>query len=541
MPLDDYRILLDVPAQTANFGFESYAQALTELIVQSQPQFAIGLFGAWGSGKTTLMHAIRRRLSANPAIIVADFSAWRYEREPNLIVPLLDTISEALEAWQQTADPDGAQKAGNAASNVRRVIRSLIAGSSLSVGKEGVLQATLDGGKALEAYREPGKDPPDAGRSVYHLAFRKLAVAFDGFLDKAGRRVVVFVDDLDRCLPQGALEVMESIKLFFDLPGFIFVVGLDNEVVQACVELKYKEFDNDTRKGRVRGAEYIKKIFQVPFQLPPARVTDLDAFLASAVSDARMPQAQSSELLNVVRPHFDYLAGDGGLNPRDIKRYINAYTIARKVDPGLQQDALLAAQALSSRSDWERLNTALLAYGEAFIDAVKQATAPGGNPAAVGDLDDALEVLPASFRDYVSVGRPGVALLDQGAEIRRYILSAARGSVGQITLEAIKQLGIVRNLLRLEMDDSSAGSNKSAIVQAVDSAQSYLSTTGTASGATIIQDVNTIAQKCQALPSGPDASDAARETRRAATTELRKLIEDLMRRLAQLTTSASPT
>jgi predicted KAP-like P-loop ATPase len=39
-------------------------------------------------------------------------------------------------------------------------------------------------------------------------------------------KIVIFVDDLDRCLPDNALDVIESMKLFFDLPGFVFVVGL---------------------------------------------------------------------------------------------------------------------------------------------------------------------------------------------------------------------------------------------------------------------------------------------------------------------------
>jgi hypothetical protein len=46
------------------------------------------------------------------------------------------------------------------------------------------------------------------------------------------RRVVVYVDDLDRCLPPSALEVLESMKLFFDLDGFVCVVGLDQQVIE---------------------------------------------------------------------------------------------------------------------------------------------------------------------------------------------------------------------------------------------------------------------------------------------------------------------
>jgi predicted KAP-like P-loop ATPase len=65
--------------------------------MESSPQFAIGIFGGWGSGKTTLMRAIEDKLDSSRAVSV-QFSAWRYEKEEHLIVPLLDTIREALVA-----------------------------------------------------------------------------------------------------------------------------------------------------------------------------------------------------------------------------------------------------------------------------------------------------------------------------------------------------------------------------------------------------------------------------------------------------------
>ncbi len=55
-------------------------------------------------------------------------------------------------------------------------------------------------------------------------------------------RLVVFVDDLDRCLPEKAVEVLEAIKLFVDAPGCVFVLGLDQAVIARGIEIKYREF-----------------------------------------------------------------------------------------------------------------------------------------------------------------------------------------------------------------------------------------------------------------------------------------------------------
>src|ERR1700687_1904297 len=84
-------IVLDVPAKNPTFNFENMARALAEIVNVSEPQFAVGIFGGWGSGKSPLMGAIKQQVKPTEAVVV-EFNAWRYEREPHLIVPLLDTI-----------------------------------------------------------------------------------------------------------------------------------------------------------------------------------------------------------------------------------------------------------------------------------------------------------------------------------------------------------------------------------------------------------------------------------------------------------------
>ena len=91
-------IVLDIPAKKPALRFDQIARALATIVKTSPPQFAVGIFGGWGSGKSTLMNAIHRDLTG-PETIVVEFNAWRYEREPHLIVPLLDTIRAGLAKW----------------------------------------------------------------------------------------------------------------------------------------------------------------------------------------------------------------------------------------------------------------------------------------------------------------------------------------------------------------------------------------------------------------------------------------------------------
>src|SRR5215207_5703044 len=291
----DYKMILDLPSKDPKLAFDQYARAFKDIIENSDPQFAIGIFGGWGSGKTTLMQAIEAQLNKD-LVIPVRFSAWRYEKEEHLIIPLLDELRESLLAWSER-HADAGDSARKTAVTVGKVMRSLLAGLSLKAGVPGVIEATLDANQMLSE-AESREDYDKLPQSFYHASFRALSDAFKDFVnDNPNRRIVVFIDDLDRCLPEGALQVLESMKLFFDLEGFVFVVGLDQTVVEWLIDSRYRstagltrrretsnrrtagvdreELSDPTTRGviveeevgsfQVKGADYIKKIFQVPF------------------------------------------------------------------------------------------------------------------------------------------------------------------------------------------------------------------------------------------------------------------------------------
>jgi len=212
-------------------GYRDIGGAFAQIISQSEPRFAIGIFGGWGSGKTTMMKAIKSSLPEGTLVIV-DFNAWRFEREPQLLVPLLNTIRAALIRWSEERDVSTQEKVSSVVTRIGRVVRALATGLSGQIGIPGAVKISYDVDKALDALSS--QDQPESAQSLYVAAFQELERAFDEFSAGGVTRIVVFVDDLDRCLPSSSLDLLESMKLFFDLPGFVFVVGLDEEVVEGC-------------------------------------------------------------------------------------------------------------------------------------------------------------------------------------------------------------------------------------------------------------------------------------------------------------------
>jgi hypothetical protein len=401
--------------------------------------------------------------------IAVEFSAWRYEKEQHLIVPLLDTIRERLVKWSEDNE-QFKEQAVRTAATVGKAIYSLLAGMSLKVGIPKALEISFDANKALERADafDKSKKEAETPRSFYHATFKALSQAFAEFLGpESGRRIVVFIDDLDRCLPQGALEVLEAMKLFFDLEGFVFVVGLDQAVVERTIDLKYK---GDSTEGsyQIRGADYIKKIFQLPYAVAPVAVAQLDEFLEAVYAEGGLGVEQKNDLKHVVTPHLRYLVTDSGINPREIKRFVNAYTLIMKIKGYLEKDACLALLTLAFRRDWEVARRALLSYRTVFTDAVSRQLA--GNSTAIVDLDSTFAGVPESFLSYVTAPNPGAKLLSL-PNLDEYIYTgeATTGTQGSVFVDAIRDVANVTTTLRLleaapATQDSTQYSNYSSAV-----------------------------------------------------------------------------
>ena len=134
-------------------------------------------------------------------------------------------------------------------------------------------------------------------------------------------RIVIFIDDLDRCLPENALAILESIKIFFDIIGLIFVIGMDPQSIDFIIKTKYGE--NPT----IKGDDYLQKIVQLPFYLPKWTEDDIIKFIKnSIVKELNHSYLENDfnneEIISLIRLSI-------GNNPRQIKRFVNTIILIR--------------------------------------------------------------------------------------------------------------------------------------------------------------------------------------------------------------------
>jgi ABC-type dipeptide/oligopeptide/nickel transport system ATPase component len=490
-------IWLDRPADNLAFGFDHMADGLTEIIRQNEASFTLGIFGEWGSGKTTLMNAIQERLSPLPGIICVEFSAWRFEREPSLLVPLLDNIRGGLAAWAERASDAGSAKerVTQAAERMGRIARALAAGLSAEVGLPGAVKVGYDldkGMTALQASRAPSKP-----QSLYVAAFEELKRAIgelneppkpdaesthhgprrgswrqrrrrpqSGAADPAGAagqagpatpaetgiRVVVFVDDLDRCLPDKALEVLESMKLFFDIDGFVFVAGVDEYILRNAVGSRLRHL-TETRGAAGPGAgsqrpqaslaelerEYLDKIIQLPYRLSQPTTSELETLLTSYYQKA---SAETKKQQRAVTKYVEHLSASGYINPRKIKRFLNTFTLqmltrdkpAKSGEPGSVEPLTprIALALLVLRFRYEYLYEELIVDWRFFTDVLRDFRGDGStghvDKAAFADISPDLETLRVDLARYLG-SKEAEVLLDEDLEPYLFSMDAA-GAAG---------------------------------------------------------------------------------------------------------------
>jgi hypothetical protein len=287
-------------------GFHDYARALADAAMSTKGPFTIGVFGDWGTGKTSLMRLMRKELNSRESVVTVWFNAWRYEREEHPLVPLVGTIVRELE---QRAKQDSGLSA-----TIRSVTKAL---RSIAYGFSATARLKMPGFAEVEASfvardmidRDEALTPdPLLDRSLYYGAFAALD---DAKLE--GMRIVILIDDLDRCFPDKAIELLESIKLVLAQPGFIFALGVSQKVLEGYLAYKYQTVYG---LDGSHSASYLDKIVQLPY-LIPAATERMDEFCTSLMKDQ---DEKTKENLRLVLPQVGQAIGG---NPRAILRFFN--------------------------------------------------------------------------------------------------------------------------------------------------------------------------------------------------------------------------
>lgn len=276
-----------------------YVKGLGKFIRECQTPMSIAIQGDWGTGKTSTLNLLKKDLEADKAtngIQCVFFNTWQYSQfnmEDSLYVSFVHNLVK--------------QCGGN-----DEILRTVAAFGKLAFFKAVDWRFGTNASEILDSFEKAKKDQME-GVSKLQEDFAKL-------VKKTGKRLVIFIDDLDRLNPEVAVELLEIIKLFVNVENSIFVLAIDYEVVVKGVRKKYGE-----NLSEEKCRNFFDKIIQLPFKMPVERY-NLTELVRKAVQEQTH---MTDEGVNIVA---EFISDVMGTNPRTFKRLVNAFFLINSVN-----------------------------------------------------------------------------------------------------------------------------------------------------------------------------------------------------------------
>jgi hypothetical protein len=466
----------DTVAVEDQLGFAYYVDAFAQLIAapNTHPPLTIGIYGSWGMGKSFLLSHIESRLSEEefkkhsqlassepqPEVHVVHFNAWEYSAAeviwPGLVRKILDKLEEtwspsrrfATRFWRnlrrQTRQFRGRLILGALVLAIVLLVALLQSGSDATIvggaiavlGIGGLLKLITDTlANPLGQYVTALAEDSDYGRHIgYMTEIRNDLEKLEERLRRDNGRILVVIDDLDRCEPEKAVEVLQAINLLLNFESFIVCLGIDARIITAAVE---KHYENLLGEVGASGYEYLEKIVQIPFRIPQPGEEEIKTFISKQMGDpkpsseedepdgsgpepepqgVRPPSDQQSEPdegadretpTESTPPPSEELQADKPVpftydelkafedvtsflrpNPRHLKRLVNVYRLVRSLAAAKDERAILDKPAATIRwlvmcAQWPYTSHAMLwKFGEKLEewDGQIPASAPAGDP-----------------------------------------------------------------------------------------------------------------------------------------------------------------
>ncbi len=279
-----------------NFGV--VADACAKLLQQARGEpISVGISGGWGAGKTSLVRMVAQRLDAlntpdENTYVLVTFNPWLYQDFDSARNALLQLVGD--EVLQRARENDQLfEKAKRLLKriNVLRLVQ--LGGEAAATYFTGVPVGMV--GRAMQRFGLLG--PANEANKCEHETVKEddgsrllkpgepvslpgeiqaFRLALETLLDELKITLVVFVDDLDRCLPKTAISTLESIRLLLFIRRSAFVVAADNDFIKGAVRV---HFAGTGIKDEV-ATNYFDKLIQVPLQVPRLGVNEAKAYIA---------------------------------------------------------------------------------------------------------------------------------------------------------------------------------------------------------------------------------------------------------------------
>lgn len=328
----------DTESKEDYLNFGEVSQIVTEILeTEAMLPVSIGIFGNWGAGKSSLLNLIEQEINKNEWIVIK-FDAWLYQGFDDARAALLEVIASHL--IQAANDNETIlQKSKNLLARIDglRLAGLFVEVVALAAGLPtfglaskliGTAQNTLDGIQDETESKqivEVGKNLVDSGKNLIKPKekqtppqqideFRK---EYGEILQDLGKKLVIIIDNLDRCLPANAIQTLEAIRLFLFLNRTAFIIAADEEMIRHSVAEHYKDLSYRHQ------IDYLDKLIQIPIRVPKAGVLEIRAYLYMLYAiHQKLPTEKLTNLRQFLENHLQQSWQNQSLKPEQVAELI---------------------------------------------------------------------------------------------------------------------------------------------------------------------------------------------------------------------------
>lgn len=420
---------------------EAIAATIVKLLRETPDHpVTVGVHGDWGAGKSSVLEMIEATLGQTKDVLCIKFNGWRFQGFEDAKIALIEGIVTELINKRPALT-----KAAAAVKDIYKRIDWLKvakAGGGLALAAHGILlPGHLDA--ILEALTQAGKDPEKIEAAIENAKsflrpaevrnipediseFRK---AFDTLLKEAGiTQLVVLVDDLDRCLPDIAIETLEAIRLFVFTSRTAFVIAADEAMIEYAVRKHFPDLPDSTGP-QTYARNYLEKLIQVPFRIPPLGEMETRIYVTLLLVGAELGESDPgfNKLIQAARERLRKPWESSPIDAETIRNTLaekagkaqNALILADQIGPSLASGTkgnprqikrflntlILRQRTADARGFGKDVNLPVLAklmLAECFLSRLfgQIATSAASSPAGVCEELSQLEAVPAGKDGY---------------------------------------------------------------------------------------------------------------------------------------------
>ena len=263
-------------------GYQVHADLLKKIILKdTMLPISIGVFGNWGSGKSSLMLLLEEGIKdwinrnkennqLNTKILQIKFNSWQFESYDSTKLTMIESILEAL-SKDIKSRMDIFEKADDLIARISLMESGVfILKKIANILPENIKnflpnKAELDKICGKDKYNNLIDSISKGNTSKFIEEFRDMFETL--VLDANYKAVIVYIDDLDRCDPKRIIDCLEAVKLFVNVKRTAFVIGADERIIEYAIKLHYPI---EQKKEEISSpfSDYLEKLIQLPYKIP---------------------------------------------------------------------------------------------------------------------------------------------------------------------------------------------------------------------------------------------------------------------------------